>query len=74
MRLVCSALGVARSHIAIKKTRPGTWADRRMARGPVDDTIALEAIRAVVKDLASYGYRRVWGVLRYSGNPINHML
>ncbi len=43
-----------------------------MARSRVDDTVAVEAIRTVVKDLASYGYRRVWGVLRYSGLPINH--
>lgn len=74
MRLVCSALGVARSHIAIKRARPAGWTDRRRARGRVDDTVTLEAIKSVVKDLATYGYRRVWGVLRYSGlhGAINH--
>lgn len=74
MRLVCSALGVARSHIAIRRSRPVHWIDRRTARARVDDTATLEAIKSVVKDLATYGYRRVWGVLRYSGlyGAINH--
>ncbi|MDQ9170119.1 IS3 family transposase [Oxalobacteraceae bacterium R-40] len=74
VRLVCSALGVARSHIAIRRNRPAHWIDRRTARARVDDTATLEAIKSVVKDLATYGYRRVWGVLRYSGlyGAINH--
>lgn len=47
--------------------------DRRKAKGRVDDTIVLQAIKAVVKDLATYGYRRVWGVLRQSGcSAVNH--
>lgn len=74
MRLVCSALGVARSHVAAMRKRPSTWTDRRKALRRVDDSSALEAIKAVVKDLASYGYRRVWGMLRYRADaaPINH--
>jgi putative transposase len=74
VRLVCCALGVARSHIAIKQTRPQTWTDRRQARSRVDDTTVLQAIRAVVKDRATYGYRRVWGVLRSSGFQVEGKL
>ncbi|NEX64568.1 IS3 family transposase, partial [Noviherbaspirillum sp. 17J57-3] len=52
------------------------WIDRRTARSKTDDTVALQAIRAVVQDQATYGYRRVWGMLRMNGmqdgRPINH--
>jgi putative transposase len=76
MRLVCAALGVARSHVLARKQRPANWIDRRTARSKTDDSSALQAIRTVVHDLATYGYRRVWGVLRHSDTPlekrINH--
>jgi putative transposase len=72
VRLVCEVLGVARSNVTARKRRPTTWTDRRAAGSKTDDTVALEAIRAVVHDLATYGYRRVWGVLRLGGTVINH--
>jgi putative transposase len=72
VRLVCEALGVARSNVTARKRRPTTWTDRRAARSKTDDTVTLDAIRAVVHDLATYGYRRVWGVLRLGGTVINH--
>jgi putative transposase len=72
VRLVCEALGVARSNVTARKRRPANWTDRRTAHSKADDSAALDAIRAVVHDLATYGYRRVWGVLRLGGTVINH--
>jgi putative transposase len=65
MRLVCSTLGVARSHLLALHNRPGGWTDRRRARTRSDDAALLEAIRRVIHELGTYGYRRVWGVLRH---------
>ncbi len=39
------------------------WQDRRCKRKP-DDTEALARIHTVIDDLPTYGYRRVWGLLR----------
>ena len=61
MRTVCSTLGVARSHIAALLGRLADWVDRRTARHSKDDSALLEDIRQMVRDLGTYGYRRVWG-------------
>lgn len=63
--MVCSTLGVARSHVVALLNRPVDWTDRRRARCRGDDTALLAAIRQVVEERGTYGYRRVWGVLRY---------
>jgi len=60
MRLVCSTLGVARSHLVALLKRPDDWIDRRTARSRSDDTSLLEDIRQVIHRLGTYGYRRVW--------------
>jgi putative transposase len=65
MRTVCSTLGVARSHIAALLNRPADWTDRRTAQHSKDDSALLENIRQVVRELGTYGYRRVWGVLKH---------
>jgi putative transposase len=65
MRTVCSTLGVARSHIAALRARRANWVDRRTARHSKDDSALLEEIREVVRDRGTYGYRRVWGVLKH---------
>lgn len=73
MRTVCSTLGVARSHLVAIHSRPADWTDRRTARNHRDDGPVLEDIRQVVHEQATYGYRRVWAVLRYQwGCRINH--
>jgi putative transposase len=73
MRLVCSTLGVARSHLVALRNRPGGWIDRRTARCRTDDGPLLEDIRRVIHGLGTYGYRRVWGVLRHQqGHSANH--
>lgn len=63
MKLVCEVLGVSRSNVSARLSRPATWRDGRQSRQP-DDASVVEEIRRVVGDLPSYGYRRVCGTLR----------
>ncbi|WP_413142266.1 IS3 family transposase [Burkholderia cepacia] len=56
-------LGVARSNMAARLARPADWLDGRSAR-KTDDAGLVEEIRQTVAELPSYGYRRVWGMLR----------
>lgn len=63
MKAVCDVLGVARSNIVNRMTRLEDWEDGRHARTLHDHELIEEIERAVVH-LPSYGYRRVWGVLR----------
>ncbi len=67
VRVVCSVLGVSRSHVTALAKRQSTWIDRRRAPPKPDDSALLADIGAVIKDLGTYGYRRVWGVLRHQG-------
>lgn len=51
--------------------------DRRKSPPRADDAELLGDIGAIIKDLGTYGYRRVWGVLRHQGvgdriYPIGH--
>jgi putative transposase len=43
--------------------RSKNWQDRRRRRKP-DDTDVLARIHTVIGDLPTYGYRRVWALLR----------
>ena len=72
VRAVCSALGVARSYVMERLNRPKDWQDRRKAPPQPDDGELLEAIKDIARDRASYGYRRVWAVLRLNGRQTNH--
>ncbi|MBU9313230.1 IS3-like element ISBcen6 family transposase [Burkholderia multivorans] len=63
VKLVCEVLGVSRSNVSARLSRPATWRDGRQSRQS-DDAAAVEEIRRVIGDLPSYGYRRVWGILR----------
>ncbi len=65
VRVVCSVLGVSRSHVTALAKRQSTLSDRRRAPPKSDDTALLADIGTVIKDLGTYGYRRVWGVLRH---------
>ncbi|MCG1041015.1 IS3 family transposase, partial [Mycetohabitans sp. B7] len=53
----------ARFNVVTKLSRPAQWRDGRRWRR-MDDGALVEKIRLVVAELPSYGYRRVWGVLR----------
>jgi putative transposase len=73
VRAVCCALGVSRSHVLAKRDRPSEWADLRKSPPRSDDTVIKQAIANVVKNRATYGYRRVWARLRLEGHDrVNH--
>ncbi|MGC2971772.1 IS3 family transposase [Paraburkholderia aspalathi] len=65
MKTVCDVLGVARSALAVRKARPSDWKDGRRARY-IDDTDLVAAIHEHVAVLPTYGYRRIWALLRRS--------
>ncbi len=78
MKTVCEVLDVARSAVVVKRIRSSEWRDGRRAR-VTDDTGLVEEIQEHVARLPTYGYRRIWALLRRSreqtGAPcINHML
>jgi len=72
IRAVCTALSISRSNVLTKKTRSSDWADLRKSPPKADDADLKEAIACVVKDRATYGYRRVWARLKIDGRQINH--
>jgi len=63
VKLVCEVLGVSRSNVSAQLARPADWQDGRKSR-QTDDAPVVEEIRRVIGNLPSYGYRRVWGMLR----------
>jgi hypothetical protein len=60
VKTVCRVLRVARSHIADLTTRLADWTDGRTARisDPAADLKLIDAVRAEIGDLSTYGYRR----------------
>lgn len=68
---------MSRSHIEAKSCRPTDWVDKRKAPPQPDDEMLIEDIKAVITEMATYGYRRVWGILRNQGvkgrlHSVNH--
>ncbi|HHN8383993.1 TPA: IS3 family transposase [Klebsiella quasipneumoniae] len=61
--LVSRCLRVSRAQLHSVARRSKNWQDRRRKRKP-DDTDALARIHTVIDDLPTYGYRRVWALLR----------
>jgi len=61
-------LGVSRSHVLAKRDRTSEWTDLRKSPPRRDDIVIKQAIANVVKDRATYGYRRVWARLRLEGH------
>ena len=55
-----------------KQNRSLDWVDCRRSAPKTDDAYVREAIADVVKERATYGYRRVWARLRIDGYQINH--
>lgn len=75
VKQVCDVLGVARSNVSVRRARSAGWQDRRSAV-QTDDAELVAEIREAVIDLPSYGYRRVWGVIRsnrerHGAGPVN---
>ncbi len=63
LKPVSNALGLSRAQLSLYRHRPADWQDGRRQRRQ-DDSELLVRIRAEVADLPSYGYRRVWALLR----------
>jgi putative transposase len=73
VKLISESLGVARSQLTVR-LNPNAQVERR--RPALDDAALVAEIQAEVSELPSYGYRRVWGLLRrrrekQSQAPIN---
>jgi putative transposase len=65
VKAVCEALGVARSNVMTMRSRPSGWTDRRRgARDAAADLEVIDEIKTVIEAQPSYGYIRVWGMVR----------
>ncbi|UVJ45976.1 IS3 family transposase [Pseudomonas sp. LS1212] len=62
VKLVSECLGVARSQLTVRIKQSALPKVRR--NRPVDDAELVVEIQHQVSELPSYGYRRVWGLLR----------
>jgi putative transposase len=59
---VCRALGISRSNVAHRQSRRA-WRDRR-GRAAVEDPEVLQQLRDIAGQRPTYGYRRLWALLR----------
>ncbi|WP_121500658.1 IS3 family transposase [Entomohabitans teleogrylli] len=70
---VSRSIGVSRAQLSIRVHRQSDWQDRRR-QSRFDDAAVLSRINAAVADLPTYGYRRVWALLRreseQDGQPV----
>lgn len=65
------ALSFSRSNELTKNSRSTDSADLSKSPRKADDADLKDAIACVVKDRATYGYRRVWARLKIDGRQIN---
>lgn len=62
---VGEALAVARSNIMTMRSRAPDWSDRRRAiKSPAADAEVIGEVKAVITSKPSYGYIRIWGMVR----------
>ena len=53
------------AQLSLRINRSADWQDRRCNRRNEEaDAEILSAILNIISDMPSYGYRRVWGILR----------
>ncbi|WP_409247171.1 IS3 family transposase [Enterobacter hormaechei] len=63
--LVSRTMGVSRAQLSLRINRSAGWQDRRCnRRNDEADAEILSDILGIISDMPSYGYRRVWGILR----------
>lgn len=56
---------MSRAQLSLRINRSADWQDRRCNRRNEEaDAEILSAILNIISDMPSYGYRRVWGILR----------
>ncbi len=63
LSFVSRCLQVSRAHLHVLKHRRRDWQDGRKKR-QTDDADVLERIHGVIGEVPTYGYRRVWALLR----------
>lgn len=62
---VSRAMSVSHAQVSLRIKRSADWQDRRChRRNDEADAEILSAILDIISDMPSYGYRRVWGMLR----------
>ncbi|UMV19573.1 IS3 family transposase [Klebsiella pneumoniae] len=66
--LVSRCLRVSRAQLHVILRRTDDWKDGRISRH-TDDTDVLRRIHHVIGELPTYGYRRVWALLRRQTEP-----
>jgi putative transposase len=76
MKAVCEALGVARSNIAAGLQAPLAKPLKRVGRPAAPEEELVARIKAIIGDQPTYGYRRVWAMLKREGRekglaPVN---
>lgn len=58
-------MGVSRAQLSLRVNRSADWQDGRCnQRDEEADMEVLSRILDIIRDMPSYGYRRVWGVMR----------
>ncbi|PPV39482.1 IS3 family transposase [Ectopseudomonas oleovorans] len=62
VKVVSESLGVARSQLTARLKHPS--GEKRIRRRTFNDAALVERIQQAIGELPSYGYRRVWGLLR----------
>lgn len=63
--LVSRTMGVSRAQLSLRINRSADWQDRRCNwRNDEADAEILLATLDIISDMPSYGYRRVWSILR----------
>lgn len=65
---VSRCLRVSRAQLHVILRRTDDWKDGRRSRH-TDDTDVLRRIHHVIGELPTYGYRRVWALLRRQTEP-----
>lgn len=63
LSFVNRCLQVSRAHLHVLKHRPRDWQGGRK-KSQTDDADLLERIHGVIGEVPTYGYRRVWALLR----------
>ncbi|EDG2061814.1 TPA: IS3 family transposase [Salmonella enterica] len=62
---VSRAMSVSRAQLSLRIKRSADWQDKRCnRRNDEADAEILSGILDIISDMPSYGYRRVWGILR----------
>lgn len=69
VKLVSESLGVSRSQLTAR-IKQATENKRARRRRIPDDAALVERIKSAISNLPSYGYRRVWALLRRQTEPV----